>query len=96
MPHPLFRRSESWVEKEIGKHARATGWRPRKSNSSGRVGESDHSYAKAGKLRVLEIKRRGKEATEIQQKRMAEWREDGFEAECVDNVEDGCAFLDRE
>lgn len=91
----MFRQLESDEEKRINAHAEATGWRPRKFVSPGRRGEGDRLYAKAGRLKVLEIKRPGERPSVMQFKRLDEWAEDGFETCWVDNAEDGCAFLDR-
>lgn len=95
MPHAMFRRRENWVEEKINEHAEKTGWRVRKFVSPGRRGEADRMYTKKLRFKILEIKRPGEEPTKLQLKRLNEWAEDGFETAWVDNVEDGCAFLDR-
>lgn len=75
-------------QKSIDKAKRA-GWKTYKLSTPGRRAIMDYMLTKAtGKIVFIEFKRKGEEARKNQELRIKEFRDDGFEAHVIDDVED--------
>lgn len=83
---------ERSVETQIVEAARRLGVLYRKI--TGRRGDPDRLFAKAGKVIVIEIKRPGKEPRKNQELRLSNFENAGIAAYSVDNVADGIAILE--
>lgn len=86
--------SESTIEKEVCQYARRLGWKNYKFKSVNNNAVPDRIFFRNGKTVLIEFKAKGKKPTELQAKRLKEFREMGFVAEAVDNVKDGKALFD--
>ena len=78
---------ESQLEKKCTELAKSSGWLAFKFTSPSNRGVPDRIYLKNGVCKFVEFKRKGCVPTPLQNKRIAQLREQGFLVFVVDSLE---------